>query len=171
VIGDVTGNFNNMIDMPTLITTIGALVAIILSFVTIQQYFLAREQFKLGLFEKRFSIFKAIETLLNETIRDHFLSLENLSKFDKATQTADYLFDSDIVDFISDIRTKGNVITQLHKEQELHEGGSPQRMALGERKEKLLIEFIKTTESLKEKFSPYLKFRKWKFGFLTGIFN
>ena len=161
----------NILICLTFIATVASLECILLSFVTIQQYFLSKDQFKLGLFDKRFSIFNAVETLLNDTIKDRSLSLENLAKFDTATQTADYLFEKDIVDFIFDIRTKGNIITQLHKEQELHEGGSPKRMALGERKAKLLEEFITTTGTLKEKFSPYLKFRKLKFSFLTGIFN
>jgi len=154
-----------------IITVTSAVVSALVAFVGIQQYFLARERFKLDLFEKRFSVFKAAEKFLNDAIRDHHVSHANLVEFDKGTQITSYIFGKDIVGFLADIRTKANQSTSYYESQRPLEGGSPERMDLGQKNHKLLEEFITTQAGLKDKFSKYLEFKKWKFGFLTGIFN
>jgi hypothetical protein len=152
-------------------TYIATLIAAIVALISIQQYLLARERFKLDLFEKRFSVFKATETFLNDAIRDHHISWENLQKFDRDTQTASFLFDEDIVGFLTEIRTKANIATTCYKQQEDCEPGSPERLDLGKRKAEILEEFISIQGALKDRFSRYLKFRNWKYEFLSGISN
>ena len=118
------------------------------------------------MFEKRFLIFKATETFLNQTISDRHVSTENLIQFDKDTQTASYLFDEDIVNFLEDIRRKGNLVTHYHKQKDEWKAGHDNRMEIGREKFTILEEFINKNHTLKDKFSPYLKFRKWNWGMI-----
>ncbi len=147
------------------------LIAAIVALISIQRYFLARERFKLDLFEKRFATFKAIEAFIDTVISDRRVSSESLQKFDRDTQTAFFLFDQDIVQFINEIRTKANTAHYLREEQKDYEPATPERMELGQKKIKILEELIDEQTKLKYRFSKYLKFRNWKYGFMAGISN
>jgi hypothetical protein len=155
----------------TTLNILAYLVAALATSINVQQYFLAREKFKLDLFEKRFLIFKAVETFLNDAVRDHHITFENLIKFDRDTQIASFLFEDDIVTFLEELRSKGNQLSDVRNLQSTQEGGSPERIALGKKREAILEEFIEIHSKLKVKFSRYLKFKKWKMGFWSGIFN
>jgi hypothetical protein len=144
------------------------LIAVIVAFIALQQFLLARERFKLDLFEQRFSIFKATATFINDAIRDHKISWECLQKFDKDTETASFLFNQDIVSFLADLRTKANIVTAYHNEHKELEAGSTQRHEIVEKESKILLGFIDIQNGLKNRFSPYLKFSNWKYGFLLG---
>lgn len=123
------------------------------------QFILAREKFKLDSFDKRFAVFKAIETFFNDAIRDRHVTTENLVKFDTGTQTASFLFPDEIVKFIAEIREKGNVLTVLRSKHQEHQPGSSERHDYVERELKILNEFIDLSKTLKDRFSPYLKFK------------
>jgi hypothetical protein len=151
-------------------TYIATLIAAIVALISIQQYFLAHERFKLDLFEKRFSIFKAAETFLSEIINRDF-SGDCLQKFDIETQTAVFLFGKDIVSFLKEIRLNANKIKTLREMHIQFEAGSNERHELVEKEIKIMESIMDTQKSLTDTFSRYLKFRNWKYKFLSGISN
>jgi hypothetical protein len=72
------------------------------------------------------------------------------------------LFGQDIVDFLKQIRDSANNTSWWRKQQESHEGASQERMDLGQKTMEVLEAFIEEQNKLKERFSPYLKFKVWK---------
>jgi hypothetical protein len=144
------------------ITTV---IALVVAWVAIQQFLLARERFKLDLFEKRFAVYKAAEDFITHALGDG-VSHEQLITFYRATYTATFLFGDDITKFLKELATKGNNLWSIrHRQQELA-GGSPERMKLGERRQEIINELITTQEQLRNTFSPYLKFKNWKHGMI-----
>ena len=146
------------------------IVTLVVSFATFAvaalQFILAREKFKLDSFDKRFAVFKAIETFFNDAIRDRHVTTENLIKFDTGTQTASFLFPDEIVNFISEIRTKGNTLTALRSMHKEHQPGSAERHDYVERETAILTEFIDLSKTLKDKFTPHLKLKNWQSWFM-----
>lgn len=143
-------------------------LAVLVLFVSVQQFLLARENFKLGLFEKRFAIFKAIEAFINSAIANREATTESLQRFYQDTQTAIFLFNNDIVKFILDVGTKANQLTVNRREKfELPPGD--ERLKAGQPGRQILEELIIMQASLKSRFLPYLKFKRRKFGFLWEL--
>jgi hypothetical protein len=150
------------------------LIATTIAFIAVQQYLLAREKFKLDLFEKRFAIFKATEIFINLIVGARGSSAGNFSEWHKQfsfdTQTACFLFDSEMAAFIDDLVKKGNRVTIAYglKSEPQASTDSVIIEALKDAK-RIQDEFITIQGQLRDKFSPYLKFANWKYGFLLGL--
>ncbi len=101
--------------MTTLIGITTTVIAGIVAWIAYQQHILAGEKFKLDLFEKRFAIYKATETFINEIVGAKSSSVEGFSELHKRfgleTQTVSFLFDKVMADFIDDLAKKGNMVT------------------------------------------------------------
>jgi hypothetical protein len=145
------------------------LIAAIVAFIAVQQYFLAREKFKLDLFDKRFAIFKATETFVDAIVGARSSSIENFSEwhrqFSLNTQTACFLFDEEIVNFINDLAKKGNRVTVAYilKNEPQASADITTVEALKDAKQ-IQDEFLTIQGRLRDNFSPYLKFENWKYG-------
>lgn len=143
-------------------------IAGIVAWIAFQQHILAREKFKLDLFEKRFAIYKATEKFINEIVGAKSSSVEGFSelhkRFDLETQTVSFLFDKEMTDFIDDLAMKGNRVTiakGLNNEPRVGANIEVIDWATGDAK-KIQEEFINTQGQLKDRFSSYLRFKNWK---------
>ena len=141
----------------TTMALIAAIIAFGVALISLQQWLLAKEKFKLDLFEKRFAILKAVESYLSDTIVSRKGSIERVQQFYANTMTANFLFDEDIINFAEKLKVKGlnlkdldNVIEALPEGDERHEAVR--------QKVEILCEFLDIQLQLKDKFSPYLKF-------------
>jgi hypothetical protein len=153
------------------LTIITTLIALIVAFVALQQFFLARERFKLDLFEKRLAIYKTVEKFLEDAFTYRTVSSERKQAFYNDTQMAGFLFEQDIVDFLKKLRDMGDELTVAHEKSRLEEPGSNERMALGKVRERVLTELFDIHRDLRETFSPYLKLSKWHWGFIWKFSN
>jgi hypothetical protein len=79
------------------------------------QYKLAKDKFKLNLFEKRYKIYKEIESFLIDIQRDAKVSIEQKAKLYNDTQDAVFLYKDDITDYIDIIQKKRANYIQLVK--------------------------------------------------------
>ena len=70
--------------------------------VSYQQFRLAREKFKLDLFEKRFSVFAAARRLLTVVLSEANVTLPHLFEYRAAVAEATFLFGKDITDYLGD---------------------------------------------------------------------
>lgn len=160
--------------MTCMTTSITMLIAAIVAFIGLQQYLLARERFKLDLFERRLAIFKATQTFINEVIGFNSSSAKNASKwihqFAMDAQTADFLFDAKTADFINEVWKKGNYVAVAYN---LHSGPQtrPGTEEAFQKATKIQEEMITVQNQLHDKFAPYLKFSNWKYGFIWKILN
>jgi hypothetical protein len=154
--------------------TITTFLAVIVAFVALQQFLLARERFKLDLFDRRFAIFKATQVFVNEIICHRSVSASESStwiqQFSKQAQTATFLFDDDLSKFLDDLWKKGNVVAVAYNLWSDPNRGEGAQDAF-QKAVKIQEEMIEVQNHLEERFSKYLKFSNWKYGFIFGISN
>jgi hypothetical protein len=136
---------------------IGGLVV----FVARSQYLLARERFKLDLFEKRFAVYKGVQSFLTNIMRDAKVTIEILIQFRAKTQDSIFLFDDEITKYLKGVDEKALKFHEIAEElKDLPKGD--QRSKLAKEHTKLLRWLFDQLPKLKDIFSPYLKFKKWK---------
>jgi hypothetical protein len=141
----------------TIVTLINALLVII---VAIRQYKLSKDRFKFDLFEKRYAIYKAVQTFLIK-IRDQKVGMYEIDEFKYKTQDSAFLFENDITVYVKELASKA---MDLWEKQESLKGipKGEKRSTICEEITNLSDWFNKQLPELKKKFEPYLAFNKWK---------
>jgi hypothetical protein len=140
---------------------LAVLVAAIVAWHGYQQHRLERERFKLDLFEKRFGIYRATQKLLGIIGQKAAISLQELFEYVRDTQDAVFLFDQEIVDYLTALYKKGVDLQTTQAQYDPLPVGE-ERTRLCEKENRLLKEFGDEILRLKDVFAPYLKFERWK---------
>ncbi|VGO20979.1 hypothetical protein [Pontiella sulfatireligans] len=143
------------------ITGIATLVATIVAWIGYQQHKLAKEKFKLDLFEKRFSVYKGVQEFLIIILQEGAFEFKQLATFNAKTQDGTFLFGSDIPDYINRIYKDALRMRTVNVRLE-HLPVGDERNLLCEEESQLLEELAERLSSLPEIFAPYLRFEKWK---------
>ncbi len=141
-------------------TNIMVIVAIIVAWIGFQQFLLARERFKLDLFEKRFAVYKAAQKLLSIILRDAKIELNDIFDYQKDRQDAVFLFDKKIVDYLDALYSEALALSITREEYKDLPVGK-ERTKLVEKGSNILKELLDELPKLKDVFSPYLKFKTW----------
>lgn len=134
-------------------------IAGITIFIAYQQWKTNKDSHRLNLYEKRYSIYKALMTALYELLRESNISSKGLDQFNIDTNESVFIFNKDAANYIDDFRNKAlrlhSVIKQL----------SNDKIPIGEKRDKLAEEAEKLNEwfnnqlqESKNKFMIYLKF-------------
>lgn len=144
-----------------LIPSVTALLVAIVTWTGVQQHKLATEKFKLDMFEKRFAVYKGVQEFLTIILQEGKLDLNKLFEFRRKTQDSTFLFGNDIPRYIDYIDTKASDM-QSAKEEYEHLPNGQERSELVNKKSLLYGELRNEIPRLKEVFSPYLRFDKWK---------
>ena len=155
----VCSKVDDMLTLQILTIIIGATVAWVAS----QQYFLAREKFKLDLFEKRFAVYKATQQFLSDIFAEAKLDSTKLFEFRRDTQDAVFLFGDEIVEYLKTLDRKALQMRTLQRQFEPLPVGE-ERSRLCEEEGAIVKELSNELSRLSEVFSSYLKFRVWKSG-------
>lgn len=143
-----------------LLSTITVIIGISVAILAYQQYRLAKDKFRLDLFEKRFSVYKGVQVFLTKIMSKGRVESSDFFEFRGSTQDAVFLFENDIPDFIKSLDEKAlavNTITEQLK-------GSPigeERSRLVEQESERLTWLLNQLPRLKEVFGPYLRFKAW----------
>jgi hypothetical protein len=136
---------------------LGILVAIIVG----QQFLLAKEKFKLDMFEKRFAVFNTLNLFIADTVVNSKVTAERIKKFNADTRTASFLFGDDIINLIEEVKKKGREMRFLDDTlQVMGVGGTRQKLLI--EKESKKKELVDLGDNLRQAFLHYLKFKKWK---------
>lgn len=138
-----------------------ALLVTIVTWTGVQQHKLAKEKFKLDMFEKRFAVYKEVQEFLTVILQDGTFKLDQLYEFRRKTQDSTFLFGIDIPQYIDGIAKKALDMRSTEKKYESLPVGQ-RRSELGEKETRLLEELTDELPKLKEVFAPYLRFDKWK---------
>lgn len=144
-----------------LIPSVTALLVAIVTWTSVQQHNLAKEKFKLDMFEKRFAVYKGVQEFLTIIFQEAKFDLKQLFEFRRKTQDSTFLFGKDIAQYIDGIDKKALKMRTVAKQYEPLPVGQ-QRSELCEEETRLLRELIDDLPRLKEVFAPYLRFDKWK---------
>ena len=138
-----------------------ALLAIILTVIVVQQFLLAKEKFKLDMFEKRFAVFNSLNLFIADAVVKPKVTAESIQKFSTDTQVASFLFENDILILIEEVKRKGREMRFLDDTLEvMGVGGTRQKLLI--EKESKKKELTDVADNLRNAFSNYLKFKKWK---------
>jgi hypothetical protein len=143
------------------ISVIATLIAGIVAWTGYQQHRLAKEKLKLDLFEKRFSVYKGVQIFLSQIMQEGKLNLDSLWELQKATQEAEFLFETEIPKYIDFIRSKALKMRAIQSKYENMPTGD-ERSRLVDKQHTIFTELIKELPALSQVFMPYLKFSKWK---------
>jgi len=146
---------------PILIPSVTALLVAIVTWIGVQQHKLAKEKFKLDMFEKRFAVYKGVQEFLTIILQNAKFDLNQLFEFRRKTQDSTFLFGKDIPQYIDVIDKKALKMRSVAEQYGPLPVG-PQRSELCEEESRLLMELLDELPRLKEVFAPYLRFDKWK---------
>lgn len=135
---------------------IGAGVA----YVAYQQFRLAREKFKLDLFEKRFAVFAATRRFLSIILTEAALTYPQVFEFRAAVAEASFLFGSDITDYLDEIDKKA-VRLVFTNEQMSHRPLVANHQQIVEENHQVFTWLTEQLAELKPRFAPYMKFHVW----------
>jgi len=138
-----------------------ALIATLAVWIAYNQHVLAREKFKLDLFEKRFAVYKATQMFLVTIMKNPNISWNDPVIFSRETQDAVFLFGQEIVDYLDSLYKKSLDMKALQQKFE-HLPVGAERSALCEQESQLVSELTRELPKLPQVFAPYLKFRAWK---------
>ena len=143
------------------ISIIATLVAAIVAWTGYQQHLLAKEKFKLCLFEKRFAVYKGVQIFLTHISMKAKVDMDKLFEFRRDTQDAMFLFSDDIPEYLYSIDKKA---LDMWAKQEGYKDlpAGEEKTNLIREGSRLLREILGEMPRLKDVFAPYLKFKKWK---------
>ena len=144
-----------------LIPSVTALLVAIVTWTGVQQHKLAKEKFKLDMFEKRFAVYKGVQEFLTIILQEGKFDLNQLFEFRRKTQDSTFLFGKDIPQYIDGIDKRALEMGSLEERYKPLPVGQ-QRSELCEEKTRLLRGLIDELPRLKEVFALYLRFDKWK---------
>lgn len=95
--------------MSTLVPILGPIatlaVGCAVAFIAWQQWQLARNKLRLDLFDRRYKVYDATRKFLAIFARDYTFTDSQLGEFAADTSEAEFLFGSDVVDYLAQIRT------------------------------------------------------------------
>ena len=126
-----------------------------------QQHVLAREKFKLDLFEKRFAVYKATQKFLVTIMKNPNIGWDDPVTFLQETQDAVFLFGQEIVNYLDSLYNKALDMKALQQKFERLPVGA-ERSALCGQEGQLVSELTRELPKLPQVFASYLKFRAWK---------
>ena len=129
------------------------------------QWRVARNKLRLDLFDRRWKIYEATSKFVDAINNDpeHVYSYRN--DFNAGTSNADFLFDSDVVNYIQEIRTKAAHMETAHKlsENERKDEAARIRNIEAFAADRLwLVEQVKSGGAMHKTFAPYLGFANIK---------
>jgi hypothetical protein len=109
-------------------------IAVVTTYIAVQQYRTSRLKFKLELFEKRYAVYQGVKNFILSAVREANLSNDDFFKLNEETQDAFFLFDERVDKYIDELRSKGSRLRSLN------ERLSDQSLPIGEERSKLAEE-------------------------------
>ena len=83
------------------------IIAIVATYIAWQQWKTNQQKLFLDLYDRRLKIYEEVRRILSIILRDAKASYEDLLKFRTSVSEADFLFGSDITDYIDEIYKRG----------------------------------------------------------------
>lgn len=92
------------------------LIAFITVYIAYQQWLVNRQKLRLELYDRRLRIYEEIKKIISIITRDAKPTTDDLLKFRISVSEADFLFDSDIPEYIDEIYKRGLNLWRCHEE-------------------------------------------------------
>ena len=139
------------------------LIAIVATYIAWQQSATNKQKLKLEKYDRRLHVYEEVIKILSIILRDANASREDLLIFRTSVSEADFLFESEIMEYIDEIYKRGLNLGRWNQEyrdynQEYLEGYDHKKVVDEIHKES--IWFSEQFDSAKEKFRKYLDLSK-----------
>ena len=122
---------------------------------------IAAEKLKLELFEKRLAVYRAAQQLLTQVLQDADIKeLKYVFEYRRDTQVAYFLFDQDIVNYLSSLDKKALDLWAKNQKARSMDVGD-ERAKLSIEANEIAHELINELPELKTAFEPLLRFKTW----------
>jgi hypothetical protein len=147
--------------MQSYIPIFSVFIAALVLWVACQQHLLAKERFKLDLFEKRFAVYKTAEEMLGAIYANWRIETQEFWDYVRGIQDAVFLFGPEIPEYLQILHEKAAKLRATQRKMEAS-SRDEQWKELSKSEDVLLQEMEDELRKLKNVFLPYLKFRTWK---------
>jgi hypothetical protein len=137
------------------------LIAALVLLVQFRQYRTDRAKFKLDLFEKRFAVFVGTRRFLSQILTAGKVDLADLFAYRAAIGEAEFLYKTDITEYLREIDRRALNLHTLHGKIEPIPVGDERSRVAGEISDELGW-LIGQLPELKDRFAPYLGFASWR---------
>jgi hypothetical protein len=135
-------------------------VAVVVAYIALQQFWLVRERLKLDLFEKRFAVFSAARLFLSKVRQHRGVLMDDFGEYRSSVAEASFLFNEDVVDFLNEIDSRALHLWDLQEERNGRPAGS-ERESFAARIPPELEWLLSQLSMLNPTFGPYMKFQEW----------
>ena len=135
-------------------------IAIIATYIAIQQYRTNKTKLKLALFDKRFQVWQGVKDYLDSAIRDFDVSTEDIFKFKHQTRDAFFLFGNEVELYITKLISNGAELRKLNKDYEKLRRQGEKSEEVNERTHVLVTWFTGQFEDSKWVFRKYLRINR-----------
>ncbi len=136
-------------------------IAIVALHIAWRQHQTAQGKLKLDLYDRRFNVYRGLMDLFAAVLRDVKVSHDELAKYRAETNEKQFLFDEDIVKFMTQVRDKAIDLRHVNQQMEkLSDGRENERRQLAEQDSELLRWFNEQEELAPGRFEEYLGFKR-----------
>lgn len=137
------------------------IIAILAAYIAWRQHQISRSKLKLDLYDRRFKVYRGLMDLFAAVLRDVKVSRADLANYYSQTNEKVFLFDSDIVAFMIQVREKAVELRQIKEKMEhITEDGGNELNELSERDTELLRWFDEQLNIAPRRFEKYLGFKE-----------
>jgi hypothetical protein len=137
--------------IPILSAMLTPAIALLAAYIAWQQHKTNRDQFRLGLFERRSKVFDSAGNLIGAVLGRAKVADTDLKEFLWDTKESEFLFGSDIKTYLDDLYGKASDVYSLES--------ATDKEQMDQRKQALLW-FSGQGEELKKKFGKYMAFKE-----------
>ncbi len=134
---------------------ISPIVAIVVTYIAIQQYKLQKNKLRLDLFEKRYEIYKNAEIFINQIVVNGCVDSIEMQTFFLNTKDKYFLFGRDVNEYLNELYKNAIKLSELSFELEALPVGK-ERNEKCENKSKLFTYFCEQRKEIAKNFAKYL---------------
>lgn len=143
--------------IPYLAPSATLIVGLSVAFIAWQQWQVARSKLRLDLFDRRYKVFEATRKFLAVVLRDARFEDSHLFEFYAGTSDAEFLFGSEVVDYLTEIRKRA---LDMRTHQKVYEPlpVGPERSRHVQAEHDQLVWLGDQLTAMSKSFRPYLGF-------------
>lgn len=136
-------------------------IAVVGTWVAIQQMVIARAKLQHDLYERRYAVFDAVRTYLAEVMSNGIASQETTRTFVLKTGDAEFLFDDELAAYLKEMREHASTARAIHFVIEPLQPGDRKAAAFSKESEHTMW-LVNQMDGLVGRFRPFLRLEKRK---------
>jgi hypothetical protein len=133
-------------------------IAIVTTYIAIQQYRSSARKYRLELFDRRYIVFAAVRDFILAVIRQATVTTEEIFELNAKTRDAFFLFDDSVEKYVDDLRSKGAHLRYINERLgDMSLGVGEERSRLAEEDAELLNWFSSQFSGSKQVFKKFMR--------------